>query len=224
MTTRPQAGDSSLATSNSDSVVITLPVREHINLALRLSLDACGLPWLPVYGMSDLPRARSVLLGAALARGADRIVCIDADIVASPEQIRQLAAHPRVGASGAVTGLYALRSGKAWACHAPGEQNESDGCRRAEFAGLGFACISRASLLRLSETLPTLQDSEIGAWWPFCVPFIDTRDGRPEYCADDVSLWRRLASTGTQLWADTSLVAGHQTTATLFAPGLLGEP
>lgn len=198
--------------------IITLPVRDHINGALRSSLDACGLPWLPVYGMSDLPRARSVLLSQALAHGADRILCIDADIVATPGQILALVNHPRVSGDGAVTGLYALRSGKAWACHAPDSKDESDGCRRAEFAGLGFACISRASLLRLRDNLTTLEDPEVGQWWPFCVPFLERRHGRREYCADDVSLWRRLTSSGTQLWADTSLVVGHQTLTTLMSP------
>jgi hypothetical protein len=194
-------------------------VREQINGALRTALDASGLPWLPVYGMSDLPRARSVLLTAALQRStAERILCIDADIIPSTEQVLQLARHPRVDGDNAVTGLYSLRSGKAWACHAPDERMEVDGCRRAEFAGLGFAVVSRASLLRLRDSLPRLRDPEVGDWWPFCVPFLEERDGVHEYCADDVSLWRRLATSGTQLWADTTLVVGHQALVTLMQP------
>jgi hypothetical protein len=200
------------------STIITLPVREHINATLRSSLGACGLPWLPVYGMSDLPRARSMLLTAALNHGADRIVCVDADIVATAEQIQTLAEHPRVSEADAVTGLYALRSGKAWACHAPGAEDESDGCRRAEYAGLGFACISRASLLKLSRKLAALEDPEAGEWWPFCVPFVSFWGDRLEYCADDVSLWRRLWGEGVQLWADTRLVVGHQALTTLMSP------
>lgn len=195
--------------------IITLPVREHINRALRSALDECGLPWLPLYEMSDLPRARSYLITQALARGAQRVVFVDADIVATAAELRALAAHPRVASDGAVTGLYAMRDGKRWACHAPDERVEADGCRRAEFAGLGFACVSRESLLAVRSALPALQDPNAGEWWPYCVPFLGERDGKPEYCADDVSLWRRLEAAGTQLWADTGLVVGHVAAFTL---------
>lgn len=198
--------------------IITLPVREHINGYLRSSLDACGYPWLPVYGSSDLPRVRSVLLTKALSGGYDRVLCIDADIVADAEDIRRLAEHPRLSDTGAVTGLYAVRSGEAWACKAADEQVWADGCRRAEFAGLGFAAISAASLQRVSRHLQVLEDPDIGQWWPFCVPYIGTRDRKAEYCPDDVSLWRRLEKNGTQLWADTKLIVGHQALVTLRSP------
>lgn len=191
--------------------IITIPVRDHINRALRSSLDECGLPWLPLYEMSDLPRARSYLVTQAVESGAERVLFLDADIVASAEEILRLAEHPRVTSEGAVTGLYAMRSGKTWACHSPDDRVEADGCRRAEYAGLGFACVSRASLLRVKATVPELHDANVGSWWPYCVPFIEGA----LYCADDVSLWRRLANTGTQLWADTRLVAGHVAAVTL---------
>jgi hypothetical protein len=74
-------------------------------------------------------------------------------------------------------------------------------------------------LLRVKDNLPTLDDPEVGHWWPFCVPFIGLRAGAVEYCADDVSLWRRLEESGVQLWADTALVVGHQATVTLMTPG-----
>lgn len=198
--------------------IITLPVRDHINGFLRSALDACGYPWLPVYGSSDLPRVRSVLLTQALRGGYDRVLCIDADIVADASDIRRLAEHPRLSSHGAVTGLYAVRSGEAWACKLANDQIEPDGCRLADYAGLGFAAITSASLLSLRETLVTLEDPDIGSWWPFCVPFIRQGIDGPEYCADDVSLWHRLRQDGTQLWADPSLVVGHQALVTLRSP------
>jgi hypothetical protein len=63
--------------------IVTLPVRDDINRGLRDALKATGLPWLPVYGMSDLPRARSLLITRALRLGAEVVVFIDADIVAT---------------------------------------------------------------------------------------------------------------------------------------------
>lgn len=198
--------------------LITLPVRDHINGYLRSSLDACGYPWLPVYGSSDLPRVRSALLTKALRGDFDRVVCIDADIVADAEDIRRLAGHWRLTDTGAVTGLYAVRSGQAWACKLADPRVWDDGCRKAEYAGLGFAVISAASLRRVREEAPTLIDPDFGEWWPFCVPRVAQREGAWEYQADDVSLWRRLEETGTQLWVDPSLVVGHQALVTLKSP------
>lgn len=197
--------------------LITLPVRDHINGALRSELDASGCPWLPIYGMSDLPRARSLLLTAALRHEAETIVCIDADIVPEPGQIHQLATHPRLSETSAVTGLYPLRSGKGWACHAP-EEPEPDGCRPRARAGLGFAAMRASSLRRLQRRLPRLSDPEAGDWWCFCLPFIDERGPSPEYVPEDHALWQRLADVGVQLWADTRLVVGHQALMTLRSP------
>lgn len=199
--------------------LITLPVRDHINPALRSAIAQARIPFLPLYGMSDLPRARSLLVTQALKLGAERILFIDADIVPTAEEILLLAEHPRVARHWAVTGLYPLRSGKAWACHAPDETLVSGVYRRAEYAGLGFACISRESLLAVKSGLPDIEDPEAGTWWPFCVPVVRRVDGgKPEYGADDVSLWWRLADVGVQLWADTRLVVGHQALFTLRSP------
>lgn len=203
---------------NTPRAVVTLPVREHINRVLRSSLDECGLPWIPLYEMSDLPRARSYLITQALQTGAERVVFLDADIVASPDELLALAGHRRVTDQAAVTGLYATRDGRAWACSSP-DPTLVDGMRRAEYAGLGFACISRSSLMRVTGTLTELTDPHFGKWWPFCVPFIDgSLGGDPIYCADDVSLWRRLSMAGTTLWADPSLVVGHIAAVTLRSP------
>lgn len=199
--------------------LITLPVRDHINPSLRSAIAQARIPFLPLYGMSDLPRARSLLVSRALALGAERILFIDADIVPTAEEIRQLAEHPWVSRGDAVTGLYPLRSGKGWACHAPDATLRNGVGRRAEYAGLGFACVSRESLLAVKSGLPEIEDPEAGAWWPFCVPAVRRVDGgKPEYGADDVSLWWRLADVGVQLWADTRLVVGHQALFTLRSP------
>lgn len=213
-------GASSLASPHPEGAIITLPVRDDINRGLREALKGTGLPWLPVYGMSDLPRARSLLITRALNLGAKVVVFIDADISATSAQILALAGHPRLTDTGAVTGLYAVRSGQAWACNADPDHPEPDGCLPARTAGLGFAAVTRASLLRVGETLPELEDTEAPGqtWRPYCLPFIGERDGKPEYLAEDIALWMRLAATGTRLWADPALTVGHLTQLALYSP------
>lgn len=197
--------------------IITLPVRDDVNRRLRESLKAAGLPWLPIYGMSDLPRARSLLITRALRLGADVVVFIDADIIASHEQILALSKHPRLSSEGAVTGLYSARGGQAWACDADPDRPEPDGCLPARTAGLGFAVVTRESLLRVGETLPELED-EGETWRPYCLPFIGEYEGCPKYFAEDIALWKRLSTTGTRLWADPALTVGHLTELPIFAP------
>lgn len=192
-------------------------MRDDINRRLREALKGSGLPWLPVYGMSDLPRARSLLITRALRLQAEVVVFIDADIAATAEQITRLAAHPRLTGTGAVTGRYAARSGQAWTCDADPDHPEPDGCLPARTAGLGFAVVSRASLLRVADTLPELED-EGEKWRPYCLPFIGERDGKPKYFAEDIALWARLAATGTRLWADPGLTVGHLTQLALYSP------
>lgn len=200
-----------------ERTILTLPVRDDVNRALREAMKGSGLPWLPVYGMSDLPRARSLLITRALKLGADVIGFIDADIVATPEQIRTLVSHARLSATSAVTGLYSVRGGQAWACDADPDNPEPDGCLPARTAGLGFAAITRESLLRVGETLPELED-EGEQWRPYCLPFIGEWQGKPKYFAEDIALWARLAATGTRLWADPALAVGHLTQLPLYTP------
>ncbi len=219
MTQHQRGGDSSTIPS-SPEIVVTLPVRDDINRSLREALKGAGLPWLPIYGMSDLPRARSLLITRALSLGADVVVFIDADITPTPEQILALARHPRLSPESAVTGLYAVRTGQAWACDADPSAPEFDGCLPARTAGLGFAAVTRASLLRVAESLPALDDTEAPGqtWRPYCLPFIGERDGKPEYLAEDIALWMRLGASGTRLWADPKLTVGHLTQLALFSP------
>lgn len=197
--------------------IITLPVRDDINRGLREALQGSGLPWYAVYGMSDLPRARSLLITRALKLGAEVVVFIDADIAAKAEQIIALAGHPRLADHSAVTGLYAVRSGQAWACDADPDLPAPDGCLPARTAGLGFAAVTRASLLRVGETLPELED-EGERWRPYCLPFIGERDGKAKYFAEDIALWARLAATGTHAWADPGLTVGHLTQLAIYTP------
>lgn len=209
---------------NSESVhrkspLAILPVRSELNHDLREALEQSGIQRIFLRGLSDLPLARSVLFTEALRHRDGPILCLDSDIVATRDQLLRLVNHPRVTPKSAVTGRYVMRSGAAWAAKASGDV-ESDGCRTAAWAGLGFCCIHADSLRRARDLLglTELQDPEYGSWWPFAVPFIDGK----EYFADDRSLWDRLGLTGTQLYEDTSLVAGHLTTVALTNPSRSG--
>jgi hypothetical protein len=199
--------------------VVLTPAFSHARHELQKVIQRSGIPWLPLYEHSDLPRARSVLLEQGLAHGAERLILVDADTIPTPRGLAALAAHPGVTPHSAVWGMYPLREGDRWSVN-PEDPEEASRAIEAGLSfpirtgGLGFCAIHRESLTRLGGTLPTITEDTGTEWRPFCVPFV--RDGH--YYADDGSLCARLRESGTALWCDSTLRAGHAVTMVLTAP------
>lgn len=189
---------------------IIIPAFSHVDHRLRRALDDSGLAFLPLHEHSDLPRVRSLLIEQALGTGAERVILIDADTVPTVGVLRALAEGEGVTPFRSVWGMYPLREGDSWSVN-PLDPVEADLAIRQgrgfpiRTAGLGLCAIHRESLVRLGETLPLVTEREGLTWRPFCVPFV--RDG--VYYADDGSLCVRLTETGTELWCDPRLRAGH---------------
>lgn len=197
--------------------LVAIPAYSHIDHRLMNSILQSGIPLLPLYGFSDLARVRSVILTMALERGADRILLIDSDIVPTVEQLTELSETSSVTPDQAVTGLYPVKGRNAWAVHAASQQEAGKASKGedfdAEWAGLGFACVHRNSLLRLVETLPVIIDPEL-QWTPFCVPGVVGNT----YYPDDRVLWWRLANAGVKLRALSHLKVGHVSSEVLTEP------
>jgi hypothetical protein len=193
---------------------ILTPAYSHADHRLERAVMASGLPWLPAYEHSDLPRIRSVLIEEGLRAGAERLILVDADTVPSTEVLRALAEADGVTPYCAVWGMYPLREGDRWSVN-PLDGVEADRAvqegRSFPIAtgGLGLCAIHRESLLRVADTLPTVTEAEGLTWRPFCLPFVEESEGRTTYYADDGSLCARLYETGTELWCDPRLRAGH---------------
>jgi hypothetical protein len=194
------------------NVLVIVPAYTHLDHRLTMALLEAQLPLLPLFGSSDLPRARSILISHALRQATERVLFIDADVVPTPEQLIALATSPHVTPEQALTGLYPIRdvrstpgAGAAWAVDAvdpataPGKATFE-----ANWAGLGFAAVHVDSLRRVAERLPEIEGDEV-PWKPFCVPRVEGG----VYYPDDRVLWWRLAKTGTSLLADASLKVGH---------------
>jgi hypothetical protein len=187
---------------------IIIPAFSHIDPRLQEVLLAAGIPWLPLYEKSDLPRARSVLIEQGLASKAERLILIDADTVPTVEVLRALAEGEGVTPDCAVWGLYPLRQGDRWSVN-PEDPVAADAAIREGRSfpiltgGLGLCAIHRDSLERID--LPTIVEPESTSWRPFCVPFARGST----YYPDDASLCVRLRESGTELWCDPRLRAGH---------------
>lgn len=193
---------------------IIIPAYDTVDYRLERALHASGIPVLVLHGHSDLPRVRSVLIEQALATGAERILLIDADTVPTEGVLRALAEGEGVTPSRAVWGMYPLREGDRWSVN-PLDGVDADKAVREgrsfpiATGGLGLCAIHRDSLLRVADTLPTVTEAEGLAWRPFCLPFVEEVAGRVTYYADDGSLCARLYETGTEVWCDPRLRAGH---------------
>jgi hypothetical protein len=215
MTPRVYGGAFSCATKSiydgaAMTAAIITPAFSHADHRLRRVVEATGLPWLVLHEHSDLPRVRSVLIEQALATPAERIILLDADTVPGLEALRALAESEEVTPERAVWGMYPLREGDRWSVSPVDAVAADRAIRQGESfpintGGLGLCAIHRQSLERLGETLPTIPESTGLRWRPFCVPFVRGQD----YYADDGSLCVRLHETGTELWCNPLLRAGH---------------
>lgn len=190
--------------------LIITPVYSHADHRLDKAITASGLPWLPLHEHSDLPRVRSVLIEQALGFGAERVILVDADNTPSANTLRALAESDAVTPEKAVWGMYPLREGDRWSVN-PSDPVDADRAIgegrpfRIETGGLGICAIHRQSLERLGSTLDEVVETEGMRWRPFCVPFVRGST----YYADDGSLCVRLRESGTELWCDPRLRAGH---------------
>lgn len=194
--------------------LIVTPAFSHVRHELEQAIRRSGLPHLPLYEHSDLPRARSVLIERGLALGAERLLLVDADTVPSAGDLQRLATtEADVTPERALWGLYPLREGTRWAVNPvdPDEANRAieEGRQfRINSGGLGVCAIHRESLERAVAESPTIVEDTGASWRPWCVPFI----ANGKYYADDGSLCMRLAMTGTALWCDPTIRAAHAVT------------
>jgi len=189
-----------------------IPAYSHVDHRLMMALLEARVPFLPLYGSSDLPRARSMLISHALRQSPGRVLFMDSDVVPSREQIVELATTPLVTPTQAVTGLYPIRDvrataagGASWAVNAV--DPETAGGKQifeATWAGLGFAAVHLESLLLLEATLPEIHGDE-APWRPYCVPVVVDNT----YYPDDRVLWQRLRNVGVGLVGCASLKIGH---------------
>lgn len=193
---------------------IVTPAYSHVDHRLERAVRESGLPWLVLHEHSDLPRVRSVLIEQGLASGAERLILVDADTVPSVGTLRALAEAEGVTPFCAVWGMYPLREGDRWSVN-PLDGVDADKAIREgrsfpiATGGLGLCSIHRESLVRVAETLPLVTEKEGLTWHPFCVPFVEDVFGKVTYYADDGALCARLYETGTEIWCDPRLRAGH---------------
>lgn len=185
---------------------IITPAYSHVDHQLLSVVLASGYHYRVVHGNADLPRARSYLLTEAMGE-AERVICLDADVVISAEQLEYLVTTPEVDGEHALVGLYPLRDGKRWSAGTAEDLEHvgQPGLFRVESAGLGIAAIDSESLRRAAAELPLAQSSDASRWFPFCLPFV--RDGR--YYSEDAAFFDLLRRTGTVTRCKGDLIAAH---------------
>ena len=190
-------------------VAVIIPAYSHVDHRLASALGAAGLVPIVQHGCSDLVRCRSALLSYALTdTDAEVIVMVDSDVVPTPADLRRLVGSPRLGAQGAVSGVYSTRRGRL--AFTPRDQEKAyqlgePGFVECTHAGLGFGAVTRESLQRCADSLPKCVETDGAEWWPFALPIVEGST----YTAEDGAVWRRLADTGTKLWVDLELVVRH---------------
>jgi hypothetical protein len=198
-------------------VLVLIPVYSHLAHQLAQALAHVGVPRNEIFGVSDLVRARSVLLSDALETDAQRFVFLDADVVPTPQDLHDLIHSSKVDQNNAVSGCYLSRPDQL-AVQSAVDTVELFGDQRFVpmlWAGMGFASVHRAAVERVRASLPRVEGEDNTSWYPFFLPMVlehpadEATVGFTEYLAEDLSFWWRLRQVGVSLWIDTHLVVGH---------------
>ncbi len=167
-----------------------------------------------IYHHNDaiLSRARARLVWRFLrspeGQDADTLVFIDADMVFSPEALKDLVGFSRrqetiVGAAYATRGqgklTLSLNEGQTI------ELGPDTKYQRVRTIGTGFMAIPRATLEMVAEKLPLIEKNTTYPFWAMFEPI--TRKG--EFFAEDTSFCFRAKEVGAQIYAMTHHQVGH---------------
>lgn len=196
--------------------IILVPAHTSLHHALHQAITHSGLDCEVLYGHSDLPKARSVLLTNAMQQSRSRVILVDSDTLVTPEALQYLAQTGDVHSDQAVCGRYVLKNREQWSVDAVDPENVPLGTGKlfeVKRCGLGVMSVSLESLLRVAEhTGPVTEEQGGGQWFPFCVPQLSQDGEHVRYQADDFSFCARLAQSGTKIMCKENLIAGHAMT------------
>lgn len=197
------------------SVFLAMPVQEDVPIETVVSLfstDAhlrkLGVPLNTTFQIGGtLCGARSQAAVDFLASGANRLLCIDSDMVWTPDDVVRLLAMST--AMDIVAAPYVTRRDPPAFFVRVQDANDltcnEHGCTAIDGTGLGFCVISRRVIEDLSAKAPTIQfpaGKPIPELFRFTVS-----DG--QFRGEDIAFFEDARSAGYQCWLDTSIHLGH---------------
>jgi hypothetical protein len=197
------------------SVFLAMPVQEDVPIETVVSLFATdahfrnlGVPLHTTFQIGGtLCGSRCQAAADFLASGANRLLCLDSDMVWKPEDVVRLLAMSTV--MDIVTAPYvARRDPPAFFVRVPNGEDltcNEHGCVAIDGTGLGFCVISRKVIEDLSTKAPTIQ-------FPASVPIPElfrftVVDG--QFRGEDIAFFEDARAAGYQCWMDTSIQLGH---------------
>ena len=197
------------------SVFLAMPAQEDMPIETVVSLfstDAhlrkLGVPFNITFQIGGtLCGARSQAAVDFLASSADRMLCIDSDMVWKPDDVVRLLAMSTkmdIVAAPYVT----RRDPPEFFVRVPDVENltrNEHGCVAIDGTGLGFCIISRRVIEHLSERAPTIQ-FPTGAPIPELFRFT-VNEG--QFRGEDIAFFEDAREIGYQCWLDTSIQLGH---------------
>jgi len=197
------------------SVYLAMPVQEDVPIETVVSLFATdahcrnlGVTLNTTFQIGGtLCGARSQAAADFLASNANRLLCIDSDMVWKPEDVVRLLAMST--AMDIVTAPYvARRDPPAFFVRVPDAGDltcNEHGCVAIDGTGLGFCVISRKVIEDLSARAPTIK---FPSSKPIPELFRFTVDNG-EFRGEDIAFFEDAKAAGYQCWLDTTIQLGH---------------
>ena len=203
-------------------ILVALSTGEHIRkasfLPSFLSINKpAGTMITTIHGQSPA-KARNIAFQQALEMNSTHVFLVDDDMILPPDVIERLLAHDKP----VVTALYLMRDFPHIPClFSKGFDdgfcefrlfgvNGEDEPRLVPAANMGFGCV-----LIKTEVIRALEE-----YAPYWVTLGEiTKDG---WC-DDVAFFNKVRNKGIEMFCDTSVVAGHMTTVSIFPKYINGN-
>jgi hypothetical protein len=198
------------------SVFLAMSLREDLPIETVVSLfstDAhlrkLGVPLHTTFQIGGtLCGSRSQAAADFLASGANRMLCIDSDMVWKPEDVVRLLAMST--AMDIVAAPYVNRHDPpTFFIRVPDATDltrNEHGCVAIDGTGFGFCVFSRAVIEDLSAKAPTIQYLGASKPIPELFRFVNS-DG--QFRGEDIAFFLDAKAAGYQCWLDTSIQLGH---------------
>jgi hypothetical protein len=168
---------------------------------------------------SFLPRLRDLLTSDFLKSGAEFMLCVDADIAWTVNDLDALWSRLREFTLDRemIAGLYPKKSLRDTRPVAALLENERNGLREAACVGGGFLLVHRKGIERMVDKFKDLaypsdagnpdQGMSVGLWSPFCA--VKGAQGKSIYLGEDFSFCQRWREMGGKIWVDPNVRLGH---------------
>jgi hypothetical protein len=155
-----------------------------------------------------LPCERNILFEAFYQSNATHMLCVDADIGWTPQDVVRMMNHDL----DIVCATYRSRLNQNFVHVGSAEPKTTEsGLMSVDYVGLGFVVISRSAIIKMRNKYPEYYYSQtnLGTFYKQGYAFCDTEIYQGVHWGEDYVFCRRARAAGNLIWLDKTIVLSH---------------